>query len=898
MLTQLGTLCRRVRRRFSRSRLISRWMGFAPDAPDSDQPGLVILQLDGLSRTQFEAALRKGRLPFLKSLRDHGDASAVTFYSGIPSTTPAVQAEVMYGVPCAVPAFQFLHRASGDVFRMYEHECARTVVEQQLAEGEPLLEGGASCSNIYSGGAETIQGCVDAMDLRSLLSQLNPLRLLLLLPLYIVTMFRIAALAAAEVLIAVYDMFTGMTRWREWKSELKFVASRVLISIVLRESLRIVTKVSIARGLPVIYANFLGYDEQSHRRGPSSRFAHWGLKGIDGVLRDIARAARRSDARDYKLVVFSDHGQEHVRVYDFVYEQSIDEAVRRAFRSGPLAQRVVHRHDGHRRDDSAQRARRLMRIHRGRRATVSHTAGQQANDLIVTAMGPIGHVYFPFAVPDEAKVEYARILVEQEHVPLVIGRLETGEVVALNADGRWQLPDEAAAVCGADHPFLTEITDDLLRLTRHTDAGDLVIAGWAPGRRPVTFSEENGAHGSIGTEETRGFALLPPALAITRHRNDHDEAFVRGRDLHDAALRFLERRHHPVGPSTCSPPRSDSGRGSATTNPRSPRNPTSSPAAAPHPPPKTPADHSPPAPPEPPEPPRQQPVRPTSSESATAEGVAHGLRILTWNIHHCEGMDGKCRPARIADVIARFAPDVVALQEVDRNRRRSDLLDQAAEIAARLGLNERFFPVESSDDEQYGLALLSRHAFLETQTGLLSDTGRGFRREARGVMRSLVDWAGDPVHVLNTHLGLTARERRRQVDTLLSSDWLGGIPDSEPVILCGDLNAGPDSPVLRELSRRFTCVQRAAVGHRPQNTFASIVPVRRIDHILVSPHFRVASVTVPTSQFIRSASDHLPVVTELTRVPDPVTSVPTSNGSSDRSPKSAVARTGHASLNH
>ena len=65
----------------------------------------------------------------------------------------------------------------------------------------------------------------------------------------------------------------------------------------------------ISRGLPIIHINFLGYDEQSHRRGPHSRFAHWTLKGIDDAIARLWRAANHAAWRHYEVWVYSDHGQ-------------------------------------------------------------------------------------------------------------------------------------------------------------------------------------------------------------------------------------------------------------------------------------------------------------------------------------------------------------------------------------------------------------------------------------------------------------------------------------------------------------------------------------------------------------------------------------------------------------
>lgn len=824
MLTTFGKTYRHLRRKISRSHLLSRWLGYTVDQTESHEPGLVILQVDGLSRQQFEAALAKKRLPFLRKLIRRGYFQRLSFYSGIPSTTPAVQAEVMYGVKGAVPAFQFLHRKSGRVFRMFEHDSAKTIVDETLADARPLLTGGASFSNIYSGGAAEARCCAETTDLPSVLAELNPLRLLMMFVLYFFTLLRITALTFVEVVVAMADVvrsfFTPVRR--EWRNELKFVPARVLVSLVLREWVRIVVKLSVAQGTPVIYANLLGYDEQSHRRGPSGAFAHWGLKGIDKVIEDIFKSAKRSDARDYEVVVLSDHGQEETRIYEFETGQTIQNAVESALRDGPLGNRIVKSLDSTKRGRHLdQRMRRLMRIRHGRSDAPVISREELAEHVVVTAMGPIGHIYFPVAVPDDAKSACAEQLVNQGKVPLAVYRTEAGSVFARNARGLWQLPQDIEQVCGVRHRYKHEVQEDLVALTENPNAGDVIISGWDPEQMPLTFVQEHGAHGSIGTQETRGFALLPSKLSVHPRETPTGEHYIRGGDLHAAAGRFLKKWDND----------SDVASGHET---------------------------------------RETAKRAIVSTQTTSDGT-HGdfrLRVMTYNTHHCLGMDGKCRPQRIADIIETATADVIALQEMDVNRARSGAQDQTERIASQLGMYHRFFPVWSSHEEQYGLSIISRFPLSVVREGILTGEDQSRKSEARGAIWVSFETDAGPVHLLNTHLGLRKQERREQIDELLSERWLDNLHTREPVIIAGDLNAGPKSPVMTQLLKSFHCTQLLADDHQPQKTFASVFPLRRIDHVLVSRHFRVNRVTVPKNHATAIASDHLPVCAELVLVAD------------------------------
>ncbi|HYO25412.1 MAG TPA: endonuclease/exonuclease/phosphatase family protein [Lacipirellulaceae bacterium] len=804
MIDLLMQRWRRVRRAVSRTRWTARALR-RPLAAPSAAPGLVILQIDGLARTQFEAALKAGRLPKLRKLVERGHYAPISFYSGLPSTTPAVQGEVMFGARCAVPAFQFLDRDEGKVVRMFDSESAAAVGSRLAAEHEPLLQGGCSYSNIYIGGAAEARFCAETLDEepRRLLSR--PLLLATMGLLYLGTILRIAALAALEVVIAQGDMIRGVAGREDWRAELKYIPSRVAVSIILREYLRVATKLAIEQGTPIVYANFLGYDEQSHRRGPGSWFAHWVLKGIDGVIGDVWRAAHRSAHRDYEVVVYSAHGQEYARMYERETGRTVQAAVEQAFAAGPMAGRRVRpiSHVRSRSDELDQRARQITRIGRNRQADEPLTSREMESDVIVTALGPLGHVYAPGRLSDEDKRAYAERLVALDGVPLVLYADAAGAAWGHNRRGRWAVAADGVQILGPDHPFLSEAVDDIERLCRHRNAGDLVISGWDPVQDPVTFVQENGAHGGIGEEEMRGIALVPDGVPLRVRRSASGEAYVRGEDLHSAGLALLRGEK----PKDATPPRD---------------------AAAADPP---------------------------------------SFRVMTYNVHSCTGLDGRVRPERILQVIRGAKADVVCLQEVDAHRQRSGGADQAKFLADELQMAYHYFPVLDDGQEQYGLAILSRFPLTHVKSGQLTPGDARRRREARGAVWVELDTPWGEVHVITTHFGLRSGERLQQATALVGDQWLGAIPAGRPTILCGDLNAGPRSAVCNILRQALTGNGERPGPRRA--TFPSLLPLRQLDHLFASRDVRVLAMEQTRTPTAVMASDHLPLCAELSLVRSP-----------------------------
>ena len=423
-----------------------------------------MIQIDGLSLTQFQRALQKGHLPFLNSLLQKERYATHPFYSGLPSNTPAVQGEIFYGVKTCVPAFSFVDHKTGKSIKMSDTNYVTSLEAELKKQGCGLLAGGSSYSNIFAGGAKEAHCCWGNLGWSGVFHAINPLVFPFLMILYIDIFIRTFFLLVIEVLIASFECIRGTLKGRSFMRELELIWLRVLICISLREFVTAGASMDIRRGLPIIHLNFFGYDEQAHCRGPSSRFAHWSLQGVDDAIRRIERAIKQSPYREYDLWIYSDHGQDKTVPYLIKNGCTLEEAVKKIF-IDPQA--------------------------------------------LVTAMGPMGHVYAQKELKRSEIDFFAQKLVDEAKIPLVITCLGNNKACAWTKRGQFILPQESSQVFGEDHPFLSEVTEDILRACYHPDAGDFVILGWCKGETAISFAFEHGAHAGAGREETKGFALLP-----------------------------------------------------------------------------------------------------------------------------------------------------------------------------------------------------------------------------------------------------------------------------------------------------------------------------------------------------------------------------------------------------
>jgi endonuclease/exonuclease/phosphatase family metal-dependent hydrolase len=237
-------------------------------------------------------------------------------------------------------------------------------------------------------------------------------------------------------------------------------------------------------------------------------------------------------------------------------------------------------------------------------------------------------------------------------------------------------------------------------------------------------------------------------------------------------------------------------------------------------------------------------------------------RILTYNVHRCLGTDGRLSPERIAEVIAAAEPDIVALQELDVGRARTGGVDQAARIAGALGMTLHFHAAVQVVEEKFGDAILTTRPCRLVKTGHLKGKSLIPNRDPRGALWAEIEIEGERLQVINTHLGVTARERIAQVDTLVGPEWLGHPDCRDPAVLAGDFNALPLGRTCKLLATKLGAVE-APVLDGSLATFPSRMPVLSIDHVLVSSSVKLLAAEVIRTPLARLASDHLPLKVDV-----------------------------------
>jgi len=532
-------------------RLLGRRMG-RPEAPPTPERGLVLIQIDGLSFDHLQQALQEGRMPYLARQIRRGRFGSSPWFAGFPTTTPVVTAALLYGQPDAIPGFRWYEKARQEPIVMKRPDHVRRIAARLRAQsGGGLLQGGACYASMFDGGAARAIFTLSTMGLPGLLPGVRGLGLLLMVLLSPGRIWRILRMVVRDLLDELwYGVRSGEARWRFLRDPtgLFRVGFLALGNALLHELLTFSVSMDLHRGISPLYAIYVLYDEAAHRYGPDHPVAFRALRRIDAYLREIDRMAGFA-RRPYDLYIFSDHGMSPAEPFARRFGRSLGDFIRACMAQPVTMDETVEPDDlrwrswrylmAEMRELERTLSPRGARMVRAARAYVQRQAARsrdeaaepspQRADVVVRASGPLAHVYItvaPEALPlSEIAVRWPHLLdalIEHPGIGLVIGR-EGEDVFLMGRHGaRIVRPDGRSRIHGQDPLTDPErmapegrwvdperAAQELARLARLPDSGDLILMGAWDGRTVVTFEDQRGTHGGFGGAQEVAFLVFP-----------------------------------------------------------------------------------------------------------------------------------------------------------------------------------------------------------------------------------------------------------------------------------------------------------------------------------------------------------------------------------------------------
>lgn len=485
----------------------------ARNATTTDVPGVVFVQIDGLSEPVLRRALASGDAPTLHRWIHHGSHRLVGWETDWSSQTGVSQCGILHGSNHDMPAFRWVEKDTGTVM-VSNHPASAAEIERRHSDGNGLLaHHGSSYGNLFSGDAE-----------RAVLTMSGAGR---------VKEGRIGAGYGryfSRPSNAVHTLVAAVTDiWRERRAardqRRRGVEPRVhrgFVYSLLRAFTTVVSRDvcvhgilgDVAEGRAAIYVDMLGYDEVSHHSGPERVDSLAVLRDIDRQIARIERSFAWAP-RPYHMVVLSDHGQTQGPTFEEQFGESLEALVERLTGADAAGD-----------PDSGAGNTESTAWLRGARGD-DHRPELDAGAMTVLGSGSLGLVYFP-GPPRRLTLEE----IEERHPGLVEGlrrhpgigfvlvrSAEHGSLV-LGAGGRRCLdrpPVDPDAVEGEDPlaPFGAGAVAKVARVDGYPHVADLMINARydADNDEIFAFEHQVGSHGGLGGPQTHPFLLHPVELA-------------------------------------------------------------------------------------------------------------------------------------------------------------------------------------------------------------------------------------------------------------------------------------------------------------------------------------------------------------------------------------------------
>jgi hypothetical protein len=521
----------------------ARQLGRDPHQEDGRR-GFIIIEIDGLAYPYLRQAMKQGQMPYLSRLVLDRKLRLARWRCGLPSTTPASQAGILYGNNYDIPGFRWYVKETGDSIMCKLPGTVRAIQERLAAGRAGLLRGGSSYTNMFDGDARLALFTLSALGRHRLFENVRGLGFLILFGLSPIRLIRVIGLSLWSWLVYVVKRFATWIRVRPRGSHFTFLGPLLEIfnNIIFREVTTFSVMLDIYRGMPAIYAAYTGYDEIAHHFGADSKEALRAVRAVDRQLRQIDRIRQLYHQREYDLYILSDHGMSPSVPFRQVYGQTLQELI------DAHTGEEVQVEDAAEGDEGLPEARirflideirgleerrkrpmaaQLLRATRRRLETSQLVETLEAEwdlerraEIAVRNSGSLSHVYFdvtprPMDMSEVALLYPALLqeLVGHEGIGLVAGR-DGQEVIVAAQNGTlwigpegWRLEGENPLSYLSDPAWAAE---QVARVARFPHAGDLILIGAWNGEFVVSFEEQVASHGGLGGPQDWPFLAFPP----------------------------------------------------------------------------------------------------------------------------------------------------------------------------------------------------------------------------------------------------------------------------------------------------------------------------------------------------------------------------------------------------
>ena len=494
-------------------RVIERIARRSGERVETDVPGIVYLEIDGLALPVLQRAMRDGNAPNMARWVADGDHRLAEWEPDLSSQTGASQAGILLGSNENIPAFRWVEKATATTMACSAPaDCAE--LERRHGTGVGLLtDGGASRGNLLSGEADHVILTVSRMEAekganpgyRAFFSNGFNVTRVLVLFFWEVFLEWTAALRAVRRDVNPRGHRSGL-----------YPFMRAAMCVVVRDLIVYGVLSDMLKGRPAIYATFSSYDEVAHHSGLERADTLEALRKLDQQFGRIDRA-RRYSPRPYEIVVLSDHGQTQGATFKQRNGYSLEDLVARSLASGEVAS-----YSG----GDEQNA--MVGLAVSEATGTDPSKKRPKNDVsdrevVVMGSGNLGLIYLMDErrrmTLEEIETRHPALipaLREHPHVGWLLVRSEKDGAVALGGGGVRYLADDRIE---GDDPlanFSPTAAQHLRRTDGFADVADIMIGSFYDPQldEGCAFEELISFHGGLGGPQTRPFVLYPSSFRL------------------------------------------------------------------------------------------------------------------------------------------------------------------------------------------------------------------------------------------------------------------------------------------------------------------------------------------------------------------------------------------------
>lgn len=289
-------------------------------------PGVVMLEIDGLSINTLKKAIEKGIMPNIEKFINETH-TLKGWETDLSSQTGASQAGILHGNNRNIVAYRWVEKENNNKIVVSGKLSDAPEIEEKISNGKGLLKNGISIANMFSGDSKI--PTLTSSKLNGLSNIYNKTLNAVFLDSY--NFQRLFILFLWDIILEVSSQITHILRniRPRLRRTIVYAAVRAGANVVLREvTIDVLTSEILTGDIDTAYATFMGYDEIAHHSGVQDNDVWGALKRIDMQFPKIISAIEMSD-RDYKLVILSDHGQSNGATFKQRYGISLGNYVRR-----------------------------------------------------------------------------------------------------------------------------------------------------------------------------------------------------------------------------------------------------------------------------------------------------------------------------------------------------------------------------------------------------------------------------------------------------------------------------------------------------------------------------------------------------------------------------------------